>query len=327
MKTILTLWFLAIGSYPLFAQTPLTIEGTVVNNKVTGWWDGVIIPRDVPATLIYRNNSITSANKEGYMLQAGEEGINNNNNHLDGALITGNKVMWTGTDLTCITHGLFTGCNINVSVLYNYLYKVPMGIIRKSVTGMANTSGGVAYNIIISPNVGGVVKGMKNVNWYNNTFYQERSSSRPLIEIYTNDLAPTLPSTGCKVKNNIFYTKYQTLNVSVDGGSSSGFECDYNVYYCESGDPVFRFDGATKTWAQWRALGYDAHSVIVNPGFINTTDLVPTVRLDYGTNLGTAWQTGLSTTAVWVEGSSPTTANQNGKWQAGARVFNVTGTY
>ena len=96
------------------------------------------------------------------------------NNKLDGEVITGNKFVWNGTDMTSITHGVFTGYNINAVLKYNYLYKVPMGLIRKS-NGMTNTSGGVAYNIVNKTQaVGVVVKGINNVNIYNNTFYSDQ---------------------------------------------------------------------------------------------------------------------------------------------------------
>jgi hypothetical protein len=113
--------------------------------------------------------------------------------------------------------------------------------------------------------------------------------------------------------------------IKIESGCLSNFECDYNVYWCSAGEPVFVVDGVTNTWAQWKARGYDAHSVIANPNFINTVDFVPATRLDYGTNLGTEWQAGLSTTAVWAVGSSPATADQNGTWQAGARIYSTPG--
>ena len=84
----------------------------------------------------------------------------------------------------------------------------------------------------------------------------------------------------------------------------TGFESDYNLFCCEAGTPMFNYLGAAKTFIQWQALGYDIHSKVINPNFINFTDFVPDARLDYGTNLGTTWQTGLSTTAVWNAGSS-----------------------
>ena len=70
-------------------------------------------------------------------------------------------------------------------------------------------------------------------------------------------------------------------------------------------------------------VGYDAHSVMVNPNFNNLTDFVPASRLNNGTNLGSNWQTGLSTTASWIVGSAPETALQNGAWQVGARIYST----
>jgi hypothetical protein len=123
------------------------------------------------------------------MLQAGDEGIGNTNNNLDGEVITGNKFIWNGTDMTSITHGVFTGYNINAVIIFNYLDNVPMRIVRKS-NGMTDISGAVAYNIIKNPNFGVVVKGMNGIKIYNNTFYSSRTTtetSRGLIDIYAND--------------------------------------------------------------------------------------------------------------------------------------------
>lgn len=200
---------------------------------------------------------------------------------------------------------------------------------------MVNTTGGVSYNILKTFNVGGVVKGMSGVKWYNNTFYQDRptySSTDPTagtwrgaIDVYTNtDVTPNSVSHGTKIKNNIFYSKYKTYAINVmDAESLIDFECDYNVYWVEEGDhmPVFNAGGSSKTWAQWRAMGYDAHSVVMNPNFIDFVNFVPTARLDYGTDLGSEFNTGLATTATWVVNSSPATQVQNGTWQVGARIY------
>ena len=155
MRYMLLAFFLLTG-LSVNSQTILTIEGqTYINSDDT--WSGVVIQRSEPTTLTFKNNSITSINRYGYMLEAGDEVAHTNNNNLDRAVISGNKFTWSGTDMTCITHGLFAGHNIDIVVKYNYLDHVPMAIIRKSTTNMINTSGGVAYNIVKSPNVGIVV--------------------------------------------------------------------------------------------------------------------------------------------------------------------------
>jgi hypothetical protein len=109
--------------------------------------------------------------------------------------------------------------------------------------------------------------------------------------------------------------------IKIEPGCLADFESDYNIYWCEAGEPVFNIGGEIVTWTEWRNRGYDAHSRILNPDFINTTDFVPAVRLDYGKDLGTEWKTGLSTSARWIVGSSPEATDQNGTWQVGARLY------
>lgn len=308
------------------AQTILKMEGKTYTNSDDTWL-GVNIERSVPTSLTFKNNSITSRNGIGYMLQAGDEREGSDNNNLDKAIITGNKFKWNGSDMTSITHGLFTGHNSDVLVKYNYLDGVPMGIIRKSTTNMSNSAGGVAYNIVKGGAVAIVVKGMSNVNIYNNTLYSSRTTTqtwRPLVHIYTNtDAEPESVSHGTKIFNNIFYTKYQTFAISVDDTESlTELKCDYNVYWSESGSPVFSVAGSVKTFAQWQAMGFDTHSVILNPNFKDLINFVPAARLDVGTDLGPDWQTGLSVNAKWGV-TDPETSVQNGKWQAGAVLYSA----
>lgn len=323
----LPLVMLMILPVSLSAQTTLIIEGKTYTNSEASWM-GVSIPRSVPTKLTFRNNSITSVNTFGYMLQAGDEEPAATNNNLEGAIITGNKFLWTGTDMKSITHGLFTGHNLNAVVKYNYLDHVPMGIIRKSGNNMANTGGGVAYNIVKSGAVGINIKGMSNVNIYNNTLYTDRTTSetwRGLIYIYTHtDITPNSVSHGTKIFNNIFYTKHQTYCIQIaDTESTTGLESDYNIFYCESGTPLFFYCGEVKTFAQWQALGYDTHSKVINPNFKDFVNFVPAARLDYGKNLGTEWAEGLSVNARWGT-NDPEKATQNGAWQAGAIVYKAT---
>ena len=335
MKKITFLLLFIINSYSLFAQTILTIEGTVVNNTQSGSWGGVSVPRNIPTTFTFRNNSITSLNSSGYLLQAGDEGVSGSNNNLNGEIISGNKFTWNGIDIaSTITHGLFTGYNINCLIKHNYLFRVPTGIVLKS-NGMTYTSGGVAYNIINKTgNIAVAIKGMNGVLVYNNTFYSNEprftNNSNPgtdygIVDIFANDgLTPWVYSTGAKIKNNIFYTVNQIFNITIENSQDlAGFESDYNIFYCENGVPLFNYLGSPKTFTQWQALGYDTHSVVINPNFNNLTDFVPASRLNYGTNLGTTWQTGLSTRASWIVGTAPETSVQNGSWQVGARIYST----
>jgi len=307
----------------LGAQTVLNIEGQTYTNADATWL-GVNIPRSVQTRFTFRNNSVTSVNTFGYMLQAGDEEPAATNNNLEGAVITGNRFTWNGNDMKSITHGLFTGHTRNAVIKYNYLDHVPMGIIRKSGTNMSDTGGGVAYNIVKSGAVGINIKGMSNVRIYNNTLYNDRTTSetwRGLIYIYTNiDVTPNSVSNGTKIYNNIFYTKYKTYCIQIDDEeSAAGLESDYNIFYCEAGTPMFFYCGSPKTFAEWQALGYDTHSRVISPNFKDLISFVPATRLDYGKDLGSEWAEGLSAVARWGT-SDPEKAMQNGTWQVGAIV-------
>lgn len=308
----------------LQAQPELIISGRTYTNTDDTWL-GVNIPRSSPTMLIFRNNSITSENRFGYMLQAGDENQASSNNNLDGAIITGNRLTWNGSDMEVIPHGIFTGHNSNVLIKYNYLSQVPMGIIRKSTTNMDNDRGGVAYNIVKGGAVGVVIKGMSGVNIFNNTFYSDRTREqtwRPLVHIYTNtDDGLYSVSHNTRIYNNIFYTKYGTPVITIaDQESFNGFECDYNIYWSEAGPPRFVVNESEISFEQWQAMGYDTHSRVMNPGFRDFVNFVPESRLDYGTDLGDEWSDGLSPDATWGA-SDPATALQSGKWQVGAVVL------
>ena len=314
---------LLLATAMLSGQTILTIEGKTYKNQDDTWY-GVNIARSKPTTLTFRNNAITSVNRYGYLLSAGDEVPGAYNNNLDGAVITGNMLTWNGTpEIGIIPHGIFTGYNINMQVKYNYLNKVPMAIIRKS-NGMTDVSGVVSYNIVKNPGVGVVVKGMNGVRIFNNTFYSSLTTdqtNRAIIDIYENtSVTPAGSAKGVKIYNNIFYTKNRLKNISITSSCLSGFECDYNIYYCESGSPVFLVNDSVKTFAEWQAMGYDTHSRVINPNFKDLVSFVPAARLDYGTDLGQAFATGLAVNAKWGT-TSPSTATQNGRWQVGAVIY------
>lgn len=326
MKKLLIITLLTLPLYVLIAQVPYTIEGIVINNSELGTWHGVNIPREVPTQLIFRNNSISSVNSDGYLLQAGDENPSERDNNLDGQEITGNSFQWNGVNNPdIITHGLFTGYNVNAVVKYNHLVNLPYGIIFKSGTdqggNMTFTAGGCAYNICKNGKFSVRMKGINGVKVYNNTFYSGDGNGRYLVLITSNqDRIIPPPSTGTKIFNNIFYATKEIPMITIESVCLLNFESDHNVFWCTAGDPTFFIDGTKYTFQQWQAMGYDLNSKVIDPNFNNLTDLVPANRLDHGLDLGEEWQTGLSSTASWVAGESPATTDQNGKWQVGARI-------
>ncbi len=326
MKNTLATLVLLFFNAALYSQEVLVIREQEFIDTETGVSQGVNVPRSVKTQFEFLNNSVTSVNSFGYLLQAGDENPAATNNNLDGEIISGNRFVWNGTDETSMTHALFTGYNVDVVVKYNYLLNTPNGIQRKS-DGMADVNGVIAYNILKNPKLGVAVKGISGIKIYNNTFYSDKTSDqtwRGLVDIYNNtDNGLNAPSKGTRVFNNIFYTRNHIYNINIhDPECLEEFECDYNVYWCEAGDPIFQVDGKTKTFAMWQAMGYDLHSVVINPNFTDYIAFVPALRLDYGIDLGETFKEGLSIDATWNR-TAPETAPQNGPWQVGARVYSA----
>ncbi len=326
MKHTLTTFLLLLFTTALFSQEVLIIKEREFIYNETGSSQGVNIPRSTKTLFQFLNNSVTAVNSFGYLLQAGDENPASTNNNLDGEIITGNRFVWNGTDETSMTHALFTGFNLDVVIKYNYLLNTPNGIQRKSA-GMTDENGVIAYNIIKNAKLGVAVKGISGIRIYNNTFYSDKTSEqtwRGLIDIYTNtDNGLSAPSKGTRVYNNIFYTRNRVFNINIhDEECLEGFECDYNVYWCEAGDPLFQVDGRTMTFAMWQAMGYDLHSVVINPDFRDFISFVPETRLDYGLDLGETFNEGLAVDAEWNR-YAPKITHQNGVWQVGAVVHSA----
>ena len=311
------------------SQIPLIIEGQTYTNSDDSW-SGVNIPRSVSTLLTFRNNSITSVNTGGYMLQSGDDGYWSTANNLDNAVISGNNFDWNGTPGATLCHGIMAGYNLNYTIKYNKIDGPFYGIVNEGGyndgTSMTNTAGGICYNIFNDCSTAILSWGYENVKIYNNTFYFSLAGTIGLIRVgSSNGTAIPAPSKNVKIKNNIFYSVNNVIAVNImESSALEGFECDYNVYYWESTTgnlPRFRINGVTKSWLEWRALGYDTHSTIADPSFLDSETLIPAQRLDHGTDLGEDFHAGLSTTAGWVVGQNPDTAEQNGTWQVGAKIY------
>ena len=275
------------------------IVSTVTNNSVI-----LPIQSDTAVEIILKNNSISACNTNSHIIGMGNEPFTNDHT-LDYSQILGNKITWRGTSFTDDDGGIMMWNFVNSTAKYNLLINCPYGITSKS-NGLTNLQGGVAYNIFgPSFKVGAGAKGVNGMKFYNNTFYNNRNINQGTIgSVYLSsnfDVSSNDPSTNCEIYNNIFYTKYLVPNIYCDQVSLVGLKCDYNLYWCESGEPIFRIAGNTITFSDWKAKGFDVHSVIANPHFVNFNTLIPSSPLYYGTNLGETWNQGLNTSNTWQQ--------------------------
>jgi hypothetical protein len=324
-------------------NNPYTVSGQTYNlQSANNDYNGVIADRSSQYQFNFLHNYITSnvlsgGGGAGYMLQFGTEGPTPGYTwNLNNMVISGNYLNWTGGYQTpqIQPHGIFAAYNINDIITYNYIYQVPMAIIQKSDgtnnndnSANRNSKGAIAYNIIYNPMWDAInIKGMSNTNIFNNTFYSSVVPAVGIIDIYDNTGTNGV-GFGTHIFNNIFYsTSTSVFNIHLETSDClTGFQSDYNLFYCGSGTPMFKIGSTSYTFSQWQALGYDTHSVVANPNFNNFTDFVPSAPLNYGTNLGAIWQTGLAANAIWSTSAMPATANQGSTWQVGARVISLTG--
>lgn len=314
------------------AQIVLTLEGQTYTSTNVSSYGGPSISLTTPTIFTFRNNSITAVCADGYFLQCGTDINGAYDGNFDGAVIEGNKFDWNGTQTpppTPNTHGILMGYNKNYHTRHNYLDQVPLSVVVEG-TGITYTEGGFYYNVLKKGWKNGLTSmGVNNLHIYNNTFIKnEMGDIYGMIKIeYMEQTTPDYMTHDHKIKNNIFYSSTDKTNfISIDSSAMVGFECDYNLYWVEgtaNHEPTFyntkTFE--TYTWAQWKALGYDTHSVVVNPNFRDTISYIPTVRLNYGTNLGSEYDNGLSSSAEWIVGTYPDTTQQDATWQVGAYII------
>jgi hypothetical protein len=286
-----------------------------------------------PILLTFSKNTVAFKFESGLILPFGLDLPDANNNNLDNATITGNLLNYTNNAEQTGTHGIMAGYSINYNIRHNYLDSCGYGVVIEGLADQEYTSGAIAYNIFRANEYYAITMGgMNGVPIYNNTFYSNKptSSNEPIISIAENtQVADTQYAHRTKIKNNIFYSVRNQRMIVIEDTASQTLECDYNVYWVAAGDhqPKFYIESTEYTFAQWQALGHDVHSVVVNPGFVDTVNFIPTTKLEYGTDLGDEFDAGLSPISEWVAGSYPDTIVQYGDWQVGAVLLPAVADY
>lgn len=112
MKNTLATLVLLFFNAALYSQEVLVIREQEFIDTETGVSQGVNVPRSVKTQFEFLNNSVTSVNSFGYLLQAGDENPAATNNNLDGEIISGNRFVWNGTDETSMTHACSPGITL-----------------------------------------------------------------------------------------------------------------------------------------------------------------------------------------------------------------------
>jgi hypothetical protein len=156
-------------------------------------------------------------------------------------------------------------------IRWNYIYDNAWSGLEL----MTGSDGSQVYGNIISNNVVGIqVFNISSATIYNNTIWANNDKGTGIsvgfgIVLYNSLGNPTV--TG--IKNNIIGNNYNANNganpytyqiVLFSGATLSA--SDYNLFYA-TGNPsnLFLVSGAVKTLTEWKALGFDDHSLNTEP--------------------------------------------------------------
>ena len=164
--------------------------------------------------------------------------------------------------------------------------------IQLGQNGVVNIVLNVYYNLIYNNNTGnssnGIVEqnkgsGTIDLSINNNTFYNNANTTGMELKIADNVEILT-------IKNNLLFTSptRRTMSIVTQTGTVS---VDNNLHWRADGDPNLYYGGASRTWAQWQALGFDANGVnrdplLVSPSTFDFTLKSASPCINAGTDVG-----------------------------------------
>ncbi|MGD9517955.1 MAG: right-handed parallel beta-helix repeat-containing protein [Armatimonadota bacterium] len=122
----------------------------------------------------------------------------------------------------------------------------------------------VTDNIVYRNHNGGVMLQGGKDNVVENNILVEGATSQLYIANFQNNI------TGARVNRNIvYYTDPKAALIAAGALTQEALTADYNLYYCAGGGPlVVRGAGATN-FDEWQKKGFDVHSVIADPLFVD----------------------------------------------------------
>ena len=332
------------GTSSVIYQTSgsLDMENSVfANNDANDYYLMNITGASSTTSVKILNNIIRFNNPTGYGIVIGTDPHISNNQYYSGSQFIGNSITGAsnllGNSTPSSTECLMLGDNSGGVWNNNFFTNCPYALPTKGY-GFNNSSGNISYNCFKNCFKSITVKGINNTQIYNNTFYANSSSANDYYTfIYINVTDDgNYASTGTIIKNNVFYNSsaHQANMITVDQRCLSGLVCDYNVYYDTNNDsitggPAFQIvanngtngtesSATSYTFRAWQKMGFDTHSIVLNPN-LNSTTLVPSIALNYGSNLGTSFNKGISPSNIWNRNST-LTVSQPTNWECGAYI-------
>jgi len=287
---------------------------------------------DVSGNLI--TSEIVGAGSNPALISIGTDATSTGDNLMTG-LVYNNKVLGDYHILGAVDssqHVIPVFWQNKVKVYNNYIEGGNIAIVFKHQGGDC-TDSAVIYNIVVNCFNGLQMKGAKNVPNYNNTVINKSLSNSKCIYVHSNDGVGQV-SDGCIFKNNIIIDVSEAVNsllVSIEG-TQTGLIFDYNIYYSTLEKP-FSVGYVAKTFAEWQALGYDEHSIMLTEAQFNAlfTDFANgdyslktgSAAIGAGVTLDAAYDDGLDASTDWGNDTVLpviVTKQQGASWDIGAYI-------
>ena len=283
------------------------------------------------STVLINNNVLNQVLATSYGIMAGNEGTSAGDDLISDITITNNIIkgaFYYDIGAAAAAHGILVGFQTNpVNIKYN-------NIAGSHFAAAIKNDAGDCSNTIIQSNIftnnlnyGIVGAGAENFSILNNTLVNNATE----IYLYANIGANG--ADGITIKNNIIIGETSASLINWDANSGTGHTIDYNIYYSPLATP-FIVAGVAKTWAEWQALGYDEHSVMLGSlaeakalftdydnGDYSLID--GSAAIGTGETLAAAYDDGLDASADWGDATTvPTvvTKQQTGSWDIGAYI-------
>jgi len=249
----------------------------------------------------------------------------------DGNIINENKIIGNSNDITN-EHNILYGFSKGI-VKHNYSENGYYGMVNKYDK---QDGSDVFGNIFLNNFMGVILKGTDNVKIYNNTIINKTRGLATGILLQANSDAGQSGTAveGALIKNNIiiaaessdFIIKASTAN------DLTSADIDYNIYYATLAKP-FRIATTNYSFAEWQALGHDAHSIFLTEAQFNAlfTDYDNddysladgSQAIGNGVALDAAYDDGLDASTDWGDTDTVpvvVTKQQTAPWDIGAYV-------
>lgn len=274
---------------------------------------------------IIRNNTMVTAGTSGGGWIIGSDSSLSSDNKVALSLFEKNKFISTG-----VVHGCLFGYQQNPIGRYNWIeFTQNYGFVVEDKDAATDyVSGGIYGNVIKSGGYA-IVCNMDGLIVYNNTFIMTGEIG---VSTYAGQSHTQIPI-NAKIKNNIFISLGTSADTRVVKFESVTQEVDYNIYYSPNAILKFQIGANSYTFAEWQALGFDTHSVVLTAGqfaalftdYANSDYSLPagSAAIGAGVDLGTDYDDLLDASTDWGDTNDlavVVTKQQGENWDVGAYV-------